>query len=38
MQLRTSKALWIAPTLMRGFATVGIIAIVDEATGYQEIS
>ena len=26
-----------ALTLMRGFATVGIIALVDEATGYQEI-
>ena len=26
-----------AMTLMRGFATVGIIALVDEATGYQEI-
>ena len=26
-----------AVVLMRGFATVGIIALVDEATGYQEI-
>ena len=26
-----------ARTLLRGFATVGIIALVDEATGYQEI-
>ena len=26
-----------ARTLLRGFATVGIIAFVDEATGYQEI-
>ena len=26
-----------AMTLIRGFATVGIIALVDEATGYQEI-
>jgi hypothetical protein len=26
-----------AETLVRGFATVGIIALIDEATGYQEI-
>jgi hypothetical protein len=27
----------IADTLMRGFARIGIIALVDEATGYQEV-
>lgn len=33
-QLRTAK---LADTLIRGLAHVGIIALVDEATGYQEI-
>ena len=27
----------MAKSLIRGFATVGIIALVDEATGYQDI-
>jgi hypothetical protein len=35
--LRQSAYAKIADILIRGFARVGIIALVDEATGYQEI-
>lgn len=35
-ELKDSKQAIVADTLLRGFARVGIIALVDEATGYQE--
>jgi P63C domain len=35
--IRNPDAVGMAETLLRGFARVGIIALVDEATGYQEI-
>ena len=35
--IKNKEAVKLAETLLRGFARVGIIALVDEATGYQEI-
>ena len=35
--LKNQDAVAIAEILIRGFARVGIIALVDEATGYQEV-
>ena len=32
----SSKEYYVADTLIRGFARVGIVALVDEATGYQK--
>lgn len=35
--LRNPMLATVAETLIRGFARVGIIALIDEATGYQEV-
>ena len=35
--LKNQEAARIADLLLRGFARIGIVALVDEATGYQEI-
>ena len=35
--LKNKEAAKVADVLLRGFARVGIIALVDEATGYQEV-
>lgn len=34
---RYERMVWAADALMRGLANVGIIALVDEATGYQDV-
>jgi len=35
--IKNKEAVRLADTLLRGFARIGIIALIDEATGYQEV-